>query len=531
MEEAAAQVVKVTRRIATIPAGPGRVSLHAVLVAILLAATMVLPALAVSGPTSLSDPTVTPTSATAGTTITFTVTYRNAEGSPPDYVRVSVAGSTLAMSPRATSESWKKGVRFAVSTRLPVGTWTPVFEAADRDRFTASLSGPTVTITPPPTPAPTPTPRPTPTPTLRPTPTPTPLPTATQHPNAAPTATPTLQPTPAPNPYGEPTPTVGSTGTPSPAPPFGTGGASGGTTPSTPGELDTADPTPEPGIAGVAPGTRAGGSGSGGSGSGGGPGSGSGGSADNGSAPLPGALGGGSSIVAALIRVMPAVIVTTGGVAMVMAFFVFGKRRRDQAPTAPDAVLGAAAARGSGLVANSNLVATMCVAGAAEAASAVQAAVARAPAPEGVDAHLPRWRRPSLIEARKTDPLRTPSTSARLTFEDETGAAVTGLERRLIRYRMVSLLSAPDEVRGVEIGVLDEGDQVVLMEKRGTYWRVLCPNGSDGWLHKMTLGDVVIDSPDARTGTWTSGDDGPAAGGFEDMLRSYTERRNSFGEA
>ena len=67
------------------------------------------------------------------------------------------------------------------------------------------------------------------------------------------------------------------------------------------------------------------------------------------------------------------------------------------------------------------------------------------------------------------------------------------------------------------------------MEKHGTYWRVLCPDGRQGWLHKMTLGDVVIDT---ATDTWTSAaDDGPPPGGFEDVLRAYTEGRRQFGEA
>ena len=47
----------------------------------------------------------------------------------------------------------------------------------------------------------------------------------------------------------------------------------------------------------------------------------------------------------------------------------------------------------------------------------------------------------------------------------------------------------------------------------------------------MTLGDVVID-PSTQTGdSWTSGDDGPPVGGFEDVLRAYTEQRRQFGEA
>ena len=107
-----------------------------------------------------------------------------------------------------------------------------------------------------------------------------------------------------------------------------------------------------------------------------------------------------------------------------------------------------------------------------------------------------------------------------------------GLERRRIRYRLVSLLDEPDEVRGVEIGSLDEGDEVVLVEKRGTYWRVLCPDGREGWLHKMTLGDVVIDAS-AAADSWTSGDEAPRHGRLRGRLRAVSASRRSqfFGEA
>jgi hypothetical protein len=116
-----------------------------------------------------------------------------------------------------------------------------------------------------------------------------------------------------------------------------------------------------------------------------------------------------------------------------------------------------------------------------------------------------------------------------LTFEGTMGDAVDGMERRRIRYRLVSLLDSPDEVRGSEIGTLDEGDEVVLLEKHGTYWRVLCPDGRQGWLHKMTLGDVVIAAGGAPD-TWTAADSGPSVGTFEDILRAYTEQRRQFGE-
>jgi len=164
----------------------------------------------------------------------------------------------------------------------------------------------------------------------------------------------------------------------------------------------------------------------------------------------------------------------------------------------------------------------------------VQAAVAPplAAGTSDIDGHMPRWRRPSLMEARKADPTRGQGAAAvSLRFTGEANVAVDGMERRSIRYRLVSLLDLPDEVRGTEIGALDEGDEVVLLEKRGTYWRVLCPDGRQGWLHKMTLGDVVID-PSAQGGdSWTSGDDGPQVGGFEDILRAYTEKRQQLGDA
>ena len=47
------------------------------------------------------------------------------------------------------------------------------------------------------------------------------------------------------------------------------------------------------------------------------------------------------------------------------------------------------------------------------------------------------------------------------------------------------------------MGSLDEGDQVAVVEQSGLYRRVETPDGRTGWLHKMTLGDVV-DAPAAE---------------------------------
>jgi SH3-like domain-containing protein len=81
-----------------------------------------------------------------------------------------------------------------------------------------------------------------------------------------------------------------------------------------------------------------------------------------------------------------------------------------------------------------------------------------------------------------------------MTFANGVVNAVDGRERRVIRYAVVRLLDAPDELRSVEIGQLDQGDEVQLIERSGAYWLVLCPNGQQGWIHKMTLGEIVGDA-------------------------------------
>ncbi len=106
---------------------------------------------------------------------------------------------------------------------------------------------------------------------------------------------------------------------------------------------------------------------------------------------------------------------------------------------------------------------------------------------------------------------------------------IDGRERRLIRYNLVRLLDIPDELRGTELAFLDQGDEVQLLEKRGAYWLVLCPDGRQGWIHKMTLGDQLGDPPAQSTptatmpiaaDTWTMGDDVDG-----DVLAAYLESR------
>jgi len=221
-----------------------------------------------------------------------------------------------------------------------------------------------------------------------------------------------------------------------------------------------------------------------------------------------------------------ATLVTTSGVVgATLAFGVFGKRRRDGDPPAPDDVLAHAAGSALAVAAAAGYASR---AGDGGLGDPVAVAV-NVPNPKDAELALPRWRRPSLLEARKADPIRDAVEVPRLTFDHGLVGPIDGRERRLIRYNLVRLLDMPDELRGTELAFLDQGDEVQLLEKRGAYWLVLCPDGLQGWIHKMTLGDTIGDPPVQSTptatmpiaaDTWTMGDDVDG-----DVLAAYLESR------
>jgi hypothetical protein len=137
---------------------------------------------------------------------------------------------------------------------------------------------------------------------------------------------------------------------------------------------------------------------------------------------------------------------------------------------------------------------------AAAAASAHEAGAA--PGVRHVDeSTMPRWRRPSLQQVRHTDPLRAMAEAApSLSFESAGVRPLENFERRYIGYRLVRLLDTPDELRAREIGIVDQGDEVQLLQRHGAYWLVLCPDGRQGWIHRMTLAEQssasILDEPE-----------------------------------
>jgi hypothetical protein len=112
---------------------------------------------------------------------------------------------------------------------------------------------------------------------------------------------------------------------------------------------------------------------------------------------------------------------------------------------------------------------------------------------EAVDPELlmPRWRRPSLLAARRADPLRMSGgdrASLRFPIGDEVPTS-----RRVVRYAMVALLDRPDEVLGRQRADLQAGDEVEVIEATGAFWQVACPDGLTGWVHRTTLGAVPVE--------------------------------------
>ncbi len=435
----------------------------------------------------LRDPAVWPRAAPAGTTIHFAVTWRGTTDAPPKTVRVAIDGRRRTMPASPDRASGGRGIRFGLTEILAAGRHPVRFEAIGPTGKVVTLRAGWVVVS------------------------------RRAEPSSGPSAG------------------GGSTGGGDPADdPIGSGIAEvprgTGDTPSAPGARaegvdvaggvgSTSDPRPPEG-AGVprvaSPGgaveeivsverstrddraTRPSGAGGGSGGGGGAGGAGGGPSASLGLGPL----GPADGPFDRAFRAYPVLISTGGSAAVWAAFVIFGKKRRDGEPPAPDAVLAFQAATGPDAVATASLVPPP-----AEGRTV----------PPGVDpneAALPRWRRPSLLLARKTDPLRTASTAVSLTFAEATVSTPDGVERRRIRYRLVRLLDVPDEVRAREIGILDAGDEVQILDTYGTYRLVGCPDGQQGWLHKMVLGDLVEAS-----------DDGSPDGIDEDVLAAFLATR------
>jgi hypothetical protein len=61
-------------------------------------------------------------------------------------------------------------------------------------------------------------------------------------------------------------------------------------------------------------------------------------------------------------------------------------------------------------------------------------------------------------------------------------------ERVKVGYRRVRVSSKPDAVRSVELGRLERGDEVEILESYEGFLRIQTPDGIVGWIQRHTVG-------------------------------------------
>lgn len=109
--------------------------------------------------------------------------------------------------------------------------------------------------------------------------------------------------------------------------------------------------------------------------------------------------------------------------------------------------------------------------------------------PVDPEANMPRWRRPSLLEARRSDPRGVDVvTRAPMRFSEDGSSSG---DVRVVRYAVVPLLDRPDEVLGLRLTDLGSGDEVRVVGSSDAFLEVVCPNGDQGFIHRTTVGQPV----------------------------------------
>ena len=107
--------------------------------------------------------------------------------------------------------------------------------------------------------------------------------------------------------------------------------------------------------------------------------------------------------------------------------------------------------------------------------------------PHADEALMPRWRRPSVQAARIASRYGETITRPPLKFIDP---PASGVERAAVQYRFVRVADSPDTFRSMELGRVDRGDEVDVLERRSGYAHVRAPDGLEGWVPRMALAQI-----------------------------------------
>lgn len=117
------------------------------------------------------------------------------------------------------------------------------------------------------------------------------------------------------------------------------------------------------------------------------------------------------------------------------------------------------------------------------AGSAAEPRVADVPVvPE--DAGVPRWRRSSLQAERESAYAGPALPRPPLVFDRP---PAPGVERRTVGYRLVRVGDGPDEIRSREVGRLERGDEVEIVQLEGRAAFVRTPDGLEGWIDSIAI--------------------------------------------
>jgi hypothetical protein len=184
--------------------------------------------------------------------------------------------------------------------------------------------------------------------------------------------------------------------------------------------------------------------------------------------------------------------VLVAGTGALALFFVAGTRRRRSLDPALAEVAGGAALTPGLALGGTAMAGPAVAAGAAEAGATgssfaeSRGLVMTQPPPDTPleEAMIPRWRRPSLREARARSERDIPAYREPLRFREPPSPDA---DRRIVSYNLVRLASEPDEYLGQEIGMLDRGDEVEILRQEASFVLVLTPDEAIGWVHRTTL--------------------------------------------
>jgi hypothetical protein len=107
-------------------------------------------------------------------------------------------------------------------------------------------------------------------------------------------------------------------------------------------------------------------------------------------------------------------------------------------------------------------------------------------APFDEDAPLKNARKAPAKRAPRTAPVAAPpapATSVRMF----TKPPKKGVERAKVGYRRVRISSIPDAIRSDELGRLDRGDEVEILDSSEGFLRIRTPDNITGWILRHTV--------------------------------------------